>query len=160
MLFSFFESVKYVGLMFPVALLRVFLGYFYLQQALAKFHSDYLVRPRLASTMAENLSVIQIPVWYKNFIEDILIPHWQTVAFVFTGLEFAIAISYLIGYVVRPMGLLAALFTAHLLLTAGAPQADFFRLLLACHLTMSWLGAGRCLGLDYYFYKRVRGLWW
>lgn len=160
MLFSFFESVKYVGLMFPVALLRVFLGYYYLQQALAKFHSDFLSRPRLAASMAENLPILQIPSWYKNVIEDVLIPNWQTVAFTLTGVEFAIAISYLIGYVVRPMGLLASLVTLHLLLTAPPAQADFLRLMLACHLTMSWLGAGRCLGVDYYFYKRVRGLWW
>jgi thiosulfate dehydrogenase [quinone] large subunit len=27
-------------------------------------------------------------------------------------------------------------------------------------LVLAWLGAGRCLGLDYFFYKRDRGIWW
>lgn len=160
MLFSFFESVKYVGHLLPMALLRIFLGYYYLQQALQKFHSDFLTRPRLAASLAETLPIAQIPVWYRNLIEDVFIPHWQSVAFAVTAIEFAIAFSYLVGYVVRPIGLLAALLTLHFLLMAAPPQADFFRLILACHLTMAWMGAGRCLGIDYYFYKRVRGLWW
>jgi thiosulfate dehydrogenase (quinone) large subunit len=31
---------------------------------------------------------------------------------------------------------------------------------LVLFLILAWLGAGRCLGLDYFFYKRDRGMWW
>ncbi len=157
---SFFESVKYVGHLLPMAFLRIFLGYYYLQQALAKFHSDFLNRTRLAATLAEALPNAQLPLWYKNLVEDVFIPHWQSTSFAMTGIEFAIAISYLLGYVVRPIGLLAALLSMHMLLMATPANVDFFRVLLACHLTMAWMGAGRCLGIDYFYYKRVRGMWW
>ena len=157
---AFFESVKYVGHLVPLSFLRVYLGYSYLQMALLKFNSDFLVRPRLAGEVAEILPGLQAPLWYKNAIESILIPHWQTFAFGVMGLEFAIAISYLFGYVVRPVAVLAAIMAFNQVILAGPEHDDLPRLLLAIHLLMAWVGAGRCLGFDYYFYKRRRGLWW
>ncbi len=157
---AFFESVKYVGHLLPLSFLRVFLGYSYLQMAMLKLNSDYLSRPRLAAEVAEILPSLQAPLWYKNAIETMLIPHWQTFAFIVMGLEFAIAISYLLGYVVRPVAVIAAIMALNQLILAGNVSDDLPRLLLAIHLLMAWVGAGRCLGFDYYFFKRRRGLWW
>jgi thiosulfate dehydrogenase [quinone] large subunit len=157
---AFFESVKYVGHLLPLSFLRVFLGYSYLQTALIKFNSDFLQRPRLAGEIAEALPTLQAPLWYKNLIEAVFIPHWQTFAFIITGLEFALAFSYLFGYVVRPMAAVAAIMALNQLILAGPGNDEFPRLLLAIHLLMAWVGAGRCLGFDYYFFKRRRGLWW
>ncbi|MFN7728770.1 MAG: DoxX family membrane protein [Bdellovibrio sp.] len=157
---AFFESVKYVGHLVPLSFLRVFLGYTYLQAALLKFNSDYLIRPRLAGEIAEILPALQAPLWYKNVIDSVFIPHWQTFAFVVVGLEFAIAISYLLGYVVRPIAILAALMALNQLVLAGPGNDELARLLMATHLLLAWIGAGRCLGFDYYFFKRRRGIWW
>lgn len=157
---AFFESVKYVGHLLPVSFLRIFLGYAYLQTALVKFNSDFLNRPRLAAEIAEILPALQAPLWYKNAIETLLIPHWQGFAFIVVGLEFAVAISYLLGYVVRPMAFIAALMALNQLVVAGSGHDEIYRLLLATHLLMAWVGAGRCLGFDYYFFKRRRGIWW
>mgnify|MGYP001481609656 CR=1 FL=1 len=160
MLAAFFESVKYVGHLVPLSFLRVFLGYTYLQMALIKFNSDYLTRPRLAGEIAEVLPTLQAPFWYKNLIETLFIPHWQTFAFIIMGLEFAIAISYLLGYVVRPVAILAALLALNQLVLLGPQYDELSRLLIAIHLLLAWIGAGRCLGFDYYFFKRRRGIWW
>jgi len=157
---AFFESVKYVGHLLPLSFLRVFLGYSYLQAALLMLNSDFLERPRLAAEIAEILPGLQAPLWYKSAIESLLIPHWQTFAFIVMGLEFAIAISYLFGYVVRPMALIASFLALNQLILAGAGHDDLPRLLMAIHLLMAWVGAGRCLGFDYYFFKRRRGFWW
>ena len=157
---SFFESVKYVGHLLPLSFLRVYLGYSYLQMALLKFNSDFLSKPRLAGEIAEILPSLQAPIWYKNAIETLLIPHWQTFAFIVMGLEFAIAFSYLLGYVVRPMACVAAFIALNQLILAGLGHDEFPRLLLAIHLLMAWVGAGRCLGFDYFFFKRRRGIWW
>lgn len=157
---SFFESVKYVGHLIPISFLRIFLGYTYLQIALEKFGSDYLSRPRLAGEIAEILPTLQAPFWYKNLIETVFIPHWQIFAFMVVGLQFAIAISYLLGYVVRPIAMIAAIMALNQLVLAGSAHNEFARLLIAVHLLMAWAGAGRCLGFDYYFFKRRRGIWW
>jgi thiosulfate dehydrogenase [quinone] large subunit len=160
MLVAFFESVKYVGHLLPISFLRVFLGYYYLQQALLKFKGDFLTRPRIADQIAEWLPASHAPNWYKLFMSSQIIPHWQTVAFIIVGLEFVIAISYIAGYVVRPVALLGVFLCFNMLFFSGPMSEDLYKTFLAIHFIMAWVGAGRCLGFDYYFFKRRRGIWW
>ena len=160
MFLAFFESVKYVGHLLPISFLRVFLGYYYLEQALWKFRGDYLTKPRIAEQIAEWLPASHAPNWYKVFMSAQMIPNWQALAFVITGLEFAIAISYIAGYVVRPVALLGMLLCFNMLFISGPAMEDLYKTFLAIHLIMAWVGAGRCLGFDYYFFKRRRGIWW
>lgn len=160
MFLSFFESVKYVGHLLPISFLRIFLGYYYFQKALIKYHGDFLTRPRIADQIAEWLPASHAPAWYKLFSSAYLIPHWQTVAFILVGLEFAIAISYIAGYVVRPMALIAAFLSLNLLFISGPGSEELIKTFFAIHIVLAWIGAGRCLGVDYYFYKRRRGIWW
>ena len=72
------------------------------------------------------------------------------------GFEFAITISFLIGYVTRPIALIGAILTFHLLATHGEGGEHFIKPLFL-HLVFAWVGAGRCLGLDYYFSNVVVG---
>lgn len=160
MFVAFFESVKYVGHLLPISFLRVFLGYYYLEQALLKFRGDFLMRPRLAAQIAEVLPTLQTPEWYRLFLENVVIPQWQIFSFGLNGLEFAIAISYIFGYVVRPMALLGVVISLNMLVLAGPQTQDLYKTFVAIHLLMAWVGAGRCLGFDYYFFKRRRGIWW
>ena len=157
---AFFESVKYVGHLLPISFLRIFLGYYYLQQALLKFRGDFLTRPRIADQMAEWIPTSHAPHWFKVFASSEMIPNWQTVAFIICGLEFAIAISYILGYVVRPVALLGLLLCIVAMFISGPATEDFYKTILAIHLVLAWVGAGRCLGFDYYFFKRRRGFWW
>lgn len=160
MLLSFFESIKYVGHLVPLAFLRVYLGYYYLENALQKYRGDYLSRPTLADQMTEWLPASNAPDWFKIFANTTLVSHWQTLAFIIVGIEFAIAVSYLIGYVVRPIAVFASLLCILMLFISGPENELFLKTLLAIHFVMAWSGAGRCLGVDYYFFKRRRGIWW
>lgn len=160
MFVAFVESIKYVGHLFPIAFLRVFLGYFYLNLALEKIRGDFLLLPRLAADISDWLPRSQVPEWYKSFIEFYFIPNWQFFAYAVTTLEFAIGVSFILGYLVRPVALLGVFLCMNMVLLGGPAQEDLQKTLLAVHFTMAWLGAGRCLGIDYFFYKRKRGLWW
>jgi thiosulfate dehydrogenase [quinone] large subunit len=160
MFVAFFESVKYVGHLLPISFLRVFLGYYYLQQAMSNFRGDFLVRPRLAAQISEALPSLNVPQWYRVFLETMVVPHWQVFAFIFLGIQFAIAISYLLGYVVRPISLIGMALCFYLLILSGSVHEDLYKTFIAIHFLMAWIGAGRCLGFDYYFFKRRRGIWW
>lgn len=160
MFIAFFESVKYVGHLLPISFLRIFLGYYYLEHAMLKYQGDFLTRPRIADQMAEWLPASHAPNWFKLFASNQMIPHWQTVAFIVLGLEFTIAISYIAGYVVRPVAVLGVVLCTMMLFISGPASEDLFKTFLAIHLILGWVGAGRCLGFDYYFFKRRRGLWW
>jgi thiosulfate dehydrogenase (quinone) large subunit len=159
-LVSFFESVKYVGHLFPIALLRVYLGYFYVNQAVASYGSDFLTQPKLAEQATYWLPRSPAPQWYQAFLHDWLVPNWQAGAYFLTVGEFLIGISFILGYLVRPFALLGVFLNLNLLWIMGPEMAPFHKTCVAVHLVLAWLGAGRCLGLDYYFYKRRRGLWW
>ncbi len=160
MITSFIESMRYVGHLLPISLLRIYLGYFYLHQALSKLNGDFLLRPRIAAQIADWLPAAQIPAWYKNILEFIVIPNWQYVAFMIMALQFAVGISYLLGYLVRPMAVIAFFMALQGLSMSFLGLEDMQRLFMATHLTLAWVGAGRCLGVDYYFFKRRRGIWW
>ncbi len=160
MLVAFFESVKYVGHLLPISFLRVFLGYYYLQQALLKFHGDFMSRPILAAQVGDILPAFQGPAWYKYVLETYFVGQWEIVAFTITALEFGIAISYLIGFVTRPMALVAALLALNMIVLSTPEYQTMYRTFVAIHIALAWIGAGRCLGIDYYFFKRRRGIWW
>jgi thiosulfate dehydrogenase [quinone] large subunit len=160
MLQSYFESLKYVGHLLPVSFLRIFLGYFYIEQALHDWKLHILGSSAMSDLLVEALTKSNMPYWYRFFLSEHLIPHWNIYAFILVGVQLAIGLSYVIGYVVRPISILALLFCLNYLAVATTGQEFFFKLMIACHLFMAWVGAGRCLGLDYYFYKRYRGVWW
>ncbi len=157
---SFFESIKYVGHLLPISFLRIFLGYFYFQQALRDWKIHVLGQSNISDMMIDIMNRTQMPVWYRLFITDYFVPNWKVYAFILVGVQLIIGVSYLIGYVVRPASVLAILFCLNYLLIMGSSQEYFFKLLIASHIILAWVGAGRCLGLDYYFYKRQRGIWW
>lgn len=159
-LYAFFESVKYVGHLFPIALLRVFLGYFYINQALTRYGSDFLDQPQLAEAAMHWLARSSAPLWYQSLIQTVIVPNWKLFAIGITFSELAIGVSFLIGYLVRPMSLVGFLLSLNMLWLYGPETADYYRTLIAIFLTLAWLGAGRCFGLDYFFYKRQRGIWW
>lgn len=161
MLVAFVESIKYVGHLLPIAFLRIFLGYFYFNQALARMRGDFLTHAYLAEDIRSYLPRSPAPDWFKSFLEAMVIPNWQYAAVTILALWFSIGVSYIIGYLVRPFAIIALVLGVASLFAvgpgAGESQAMF---LLVLHFTLGWMGAGRCLGIDYYFYKRRRGIWW
>lgn len=163
MLVAFVESIRYVGHLLPIAFLRVFLGYYYFNQAVLQLHSDFLTRAYLAEDIRAYLPQSTAPDWYKSYLETIVIPNWQIFAWVLVVAYLLIGLSYILGYLVRPMSLIAIVIGI-MLMTALGPDHQILQLqstfVLVVHFTLLWLGAGRCLGFDYYFYKRRRGIWW
>lgn len=160
MVVAFLESIKYVGHLLPVSLLRIYMGYYYLREALLHLEGEFLHRPDLAAQISEWLPQAHVADWYRQYLEDVVIPNWQTFSYVLLGSEFIIGISFLFGYFVRPVSVLGLFLAVNLLYISSPEKVELYRLFTVIHLTLGWLGAGRCLGFDYYFFKRRRGLWW
>ena len=160
MLQAYFESIKYVGHLLPISLLRIFVGYFYLQQAVADWKMHILSNSTVSDMIVDALSSDKMPYWYRIFLSEHVIPHWNIYAFIFVGLQLTVGLSYLIGYVVRPASIIGLILCLNYIAVGNSQQELFFRMMIACQVTFMWVGAGRCLGLDYFFYKRYRGIWW
>ena len=160
MVLAVLESVKYVGHFFPLILLRLYIGYLYLSYALTVYQGNFLSDPQIAQQSTQALSTNLAPLWYQSFLTNWAIPNWKIFAVVMLIIGTLIGLSLIIGYLVRPISLLAILFCLNMLWIMGPDAAILYQVLIVVHITLGWLGAGRCLGLDYFFFKRQRGLWW
>ena len=160
MLVAFFESIKHVGHLYPVALLRIYLGYVYFSNAIDRVEGAFLEQPRLAATIMESIPNRELSDWYRDILENIVVPNWQIFAYTLVYIEFIIGISFLVGFLVRPIALFGIFLAANGIFVVDATLIPMQQAYLALFIVLFWLGAGRCFGLDYYFYKRQRGLWW
>ena len=160
MLQAYFESIKYVGHLLPMSFLRIFLGYYYLNLVVQDWPKFAMKVGGYSDVFVAALNKAQVPAWYRLLLSEQIIPNWQIYAFIIITLQLVVGVSYIIGYVVRPVSALAVLLCLNYMTIYSIDQEIFFKLLIACHIMLAWVGAGRCLGIDYYFYKRRRGLWW
>ncbi len=160
MLVSYFESIKHVGHLYPVALLRIYMGYTFLNTALSRLDSKFLVETRLGSMIMDHLPQSQLPEWYVNFLRYIVVDQGQFLAYFVMYCEFIIGISFLLGFLVRPAAALGILLMVNLIYATGEANTAVQQVYLVLFIMLFWVGAGRCLGVDYFFYKRQRGLWW
>ena len=160
MFVAFLESIKYTGHLYPIAFLRVFMGYYYLQEALQKYAGEYLTQPILAESISDSLRNQIPPLWLHSFLEQIAIPYWQIFAHLQASVEFSLGVCLIIGYLVRPAALLAICISIFFIWISPAEQVFMLKTFIAINISLAWLGAGRCIGFDYYFYKRMRGIWW
>lgn len=160
MIFAFFESIKYVGHLFPVAILRIYLGQWFLRQALEKYNGDYLLQPKLAAAINDFLPNSTAPEWYRHLLDAVVVPNWQIFAYSIMYFEFLIGVGLILGFLSRPLALLATLVAWNYLYNSAPEMWPLYKLIMVVGLTLAWLGAGRCLGLDYFFFKRQRGLLW
>lgn len=137
------------------------MGYFYLNNALDLIALKVLKEPYFADLARKGLETGTLPPWYADFIQNIFIPHGNYFAYGILILEFATAISYLLGYMVRPVSVIVGLLCLHFMAVALSPSEILqLKTFVVIHISLAWLGAGRCLGFDYFFYKRHRGIWW
>jgi thiosulfate dehydrogenase (quinone) large subunit len=160
MILSVLESIKYMGHLWPLTLLRVYLGWSYLNVGIERIHQGYFSEAYLNESIRIGLQDHRAPDWYAFFLESFVQQNWKLFAYGLTSFEIAIGLSLLFGFLVRPMTLVAVLLSLHSVWALGSSSANYYQLLIFVHSVLFLLGAGRCLGLDYYFFRTRRGLWW
>jgi thiosulfate dehydrogenase [quinone] large subunit len=100
------------------------------------------------------------PIWFQEILESIVIPNWKIFAFISTYGELVIGTSLILGFLLRPVMIFAIIMLTVSTYATGTPEVNFFQVKFAVLLTMFAMGGGRCLGLDYHFFKSRRGFWW
>ena len=156
---SFLESIKYVGHMYPVAFIRLFVGYQSLAMAFSRISDHYLEHAHISEKLKLS-SGGQDPSFYFELFKTLIQGQWLVMTYLILFIEFLVGCSYILGFGVRLTSLWGMLLSLHMYLyfdfESSAGQIYLFYL----HLIFFLLGAGRCLGLDYHFYKSRRGLLW
>ncbi len=160
MLVSVLESLKHVGHLWPLAILRIYIGYYFMGEATRRVEGDFLLQPQLASAIAEWLPMSSAPEWYRLFLEYTVIPNWRLFSYFIVYTEGLLAFSFILGFFVRPVAFIGAVASILFVFPTTAVGMELNQLHFVIFVVMMAFGAGRCLGVDYYFYKRDRGLWW
>jgi len=162
MIKTYLYSFGYSGLMFPVAFFRIYIGYVFLTSSFDKINSDYLIHPLISAKIIEWLPYSAAPEWLKSWLELEVLPNesWKILAYSFTYFEFFIGVSFIFGLLVRPAAVMGMLLMSVYMLIFGLELILYYKILFFVFLMLFWLGAGRCIGLDYFFYKKYRGYLW
>jgi len=160
MLVSFFESFKYVGHFVPIAVLRMILGFKIFSKAVEHYQGDFLKQPILAAMINEWLPQSSAPAWYIYYMDNFVVSNWQIFSYTITYIEFLIGVSFILGFFIRPVSIIGLLLSLNFLWISEPNISAFYGVLIILFIVLGWLGAGRCLGVDYFFYKRKRGIWW
>ena len=155
---AFLESIKYVGHMWPVAIVRILLGYQYISIVLARLQSGYFQHAYISERL--KLTGIESTSFYFEIFKSLIQSQWLIMTYVLVGIEVLVGISYILGFGVRVASFLGMILSLHIyfyfdFITSPGQLYVFY-----VHLLFCLLGAGRCLGLDYYFFKSRRGLLW
>ncbi len=136
------------------------MGFYFLREGFANLKGAFLNQPLLAEMIREWSPSSGAPLWYKELLDVLVLPQWQLASYSIVYLQFIIGISFLFGFFVRPVSLLGFLLAWNFIYWSPVELQDFYRLQMACFFVLFLIGAGRCLGIDSYFYKRNRGIWW
>ncbi len=160
MFLSFFESFKFLGHQWPLSLFRIFIGYVFLQAGIGKLQLHFLTEPVLQETIYKWMSQGIDNPSFLHFLQTVVLPHWQIFSYLVTFGELAVGLSYIFGFLVRPAAIAGIIMNFNFMMSAGFESQLLNQLLIGVHLIFFAAAAGRAIGFDYYFYKKVRGIWW
>ncbi len=160
MVASFLESIRYVGHMWPLALVRIFIGFQAVSKVLEHVQTGYLDHPYIS----ERLNLTEGPqiafgIYFEVF-KSLIQSQWYLMTYVLIILQLIVGLSYILGLGVRIASLIGMILSIHLYLFFEFASSPGEIYLFYIHLLFCLLGAGRCLGLDFYFYKSRRGIIW
>lgn len=160
MLTSFFESFKHVGHLVPISGLRIYLGVIYIYEFSTRYNQNFLSKNYLSSVIKENFSEQLSTGGYKQFIVGHILDRWPFVAYFILICLLFIGVSFMLGFMVKIFSLIAIFLSLNTIMLDSSGDFLLHQILIGVNLTFFLIGAGRCIGIDYYFYKKTRGLFW
>lgn len=134
-----------------IALLRIYIGYYFLQQGIRKFQRDF-PRGDWIGRQIGDLETIEIYSWYRKFLVGYVAPHHELVGYLVMIGEILVGACLLFGLLTRLSASFGLFMVINYLLAIGmarggaqlAQQQTFIVSLIVIILS----GPGRTLGLD------------
>lgn len=160
MIRDWLESFRYTNHLWPILVLRLYVGWSFLSQAMMRQSSDYTKNPQLSALIDEHLFANAPPEWLGNLFINYVQPNWKFFSLLQLDFEWTVGLLFLIGFLNRPLGLLTMIYlviTSYIVSPVAHEASLHLSWMLLCLVVF---GSGRVAGIDYYFYKRQRGLLW
>jgi len=155
------ESFRYTNHLWPVFLLRVYVASYFISDSIYRKATGYLEKPLLSAQVdASLLRLEDAPFFIKSFYLNFIQENWLFWSKALISFEWLLGLCLLLGILVRPAGLLALVHIYLLSFIALQTELSGLNQIFVMLLLLILFGAGRVGGLDYFFYKRRRGLIW
>ena len=134
-----------------IALLRIYIGYYLLQQGIGKFRRDFPHGDWIGRQIGD-LATVELYPWYKRFLVDYVVPHQELFGYLVMVGEIAVGTCLLLGLLTRVSAFVGLFMMINYLLgpgmaRGGAPlaQQQTFIVSLVIFILSN---PGRTLGLD------------
>jgi thiosulfate dehydrogenase [quinone] large subunit len=137
--------------------LRLWIGFYLLQQGLRKYqrdfpHSDWVAR------QIGNLAEVDLYPWYKSFLENVVIPNKEIFGYLVMTGEILVGLCILLGLLTRFSAVVGLFMMINYFFGPGmarggavmAQQQTF----MVCFLVILLSNPGRTLGLDGLLFRR------
>jgi len=143
-----------------IALLRIYCGYYFLQQGLRKFHRDFPHGDWVGRQIGD-VPKLDLYPWYKTLLMNYLVPHHELFGYLIVCGEILVGTCLLLGLFTRLSSLVGLFlvinyYLGHGILRGGATvaQQQIFTVSLIIFLLSN---AGHALGLDGIIFGSGRG---
>ena len=134
-----------------VALLRIYIGYYFLQQGIRKFQRGFPKGDWIGRQIGD-LATVELYPWYKHFLMTYLVPHQELFGYLVTLGEIGVGACLLIGFLTRLSACVGLFLVLNYFFAIGLPrggatlaQQQTFAVSLIVFILAN---PGRALGLD------------
>jgi thiosulfate dehydrogenase [quinone] large subunit len=139
-----------------ISLLRIYVGYYMLQQGIGKFRRDFPKGDWIGRQIGD-LATVDLYPWYQRFLTDYVVPHHELFGYLVMFGEIAVGACLLLGFLTRFSAIVGLFMMINYLLGPGmvrggstlAQQQTFIISLVIFVLAHP----GRTLGLDGLLFK-------
>jgi uncharacterized membrane protein YphA (DoxX/SURF4 family) len=143
-----------------IALLRIYIGYYMLQQGIRKYLRDFPHTDWIGAQIGD-LAKLDLYPWYKSFLTGYVVPHRELFGYLVMIGEILVGACLLLGLLTRfsaAMGifLMVNYFLGPGMARGGAPMAQQ-QTFIVCMIVFLLSNPGRVLGLDGLIFGRGRG---
>ena len=143
--------------LWPVVILRVWIGAYLLSRGILKYTGDFAKSDWITRQIGE-MDKVELFSWYKSFLMDVVVPNRELFGSLVTYGEILIGACLIIGLFTRLCSAIGMFQLANYVLGPGMARGGatlgnsetFFIAMVVLFLT----GAGRTLGLDGLLFRR------
>lgn len=134
-----------------VALLRIYVGYYFLQQGIRKFERDFPHGDWIGRQIGA-VATLDLYPWYKSFLLNYVVPHHELFGYLVTIGEIAAGACLLLGLFTRFAAAIGLLMIVNYVLGPGMARGGAVIALpqtfAVCLILILLSNPGRALGLD------------
>jgi thiosulfate dehydrogenase [quinone] large subunit len=143
-----------------IALLRIYIGYYFLQQGIRKLLSGFPKGDWIGRQIGD-VATLDLYPWYKHFLLSYVVPHHELFGYLVTIGEISVGTCLLLGLFTRLGAVVGLVLIINYFfgvgLTRGGASLAQQQTFIVCLVVILISNAGRALGLDGLLFGRATG---